>query len=63
MLDMNVHPSPFNLVDVVYYQPVKKYSPARSRLGSLVRVIKMVVHSPAEVGSQTDVKDLLQKRR
>jgi len=59
MLNMNVHPGSFNFIGVLSYKPIEKYGPPRSCLASFIRVVEVVIHSPAEVSGQADVKHFL----
>lgn len=59
MLDMNIHPGPFDLVGILSNNPMKEYGSPRCCLGSFVGIIKVVVHSPAQVSGQADIEHFL----
>ena len=55
MLDMNIHPSALNLVQILALNPIKENWPSGLRLTSLLRIVKVFIHSTPKVVRETDI--------
>lgn len=60
---MNIHPSAFNLMNLIAFNPEEKNGSPILRSRSFFWIIKMLIHSPSEVVSQADIKHHLGKSR
>jgi hypothetical protein len=60
-LDVNVHPRPLDLVCFRTFNPPKQHRASVSCISGFLRAIKMFVHAPTEIVSQTYIQDSLFK--
>jgi hypothetical protein len=62
MLDVDVHPRSLDGIDVVRFEPMEQHGSPFLGWARLLRAIKMVNHSFAQICRKPKVENLLQKR-
>ena len=61
VLNMNIHPSTLNLVNLFTFNPEEKNRSSVFRLASFMWIVKVLIHSPPEVLSKADIEDYLRE--
>ena len=61
VLNMNIHPSTLNLVNLLTFNPEEKNRSSVFRLASFMWIVKVLIHSPPEVVSKAHVDDYLRE--